>query len=703
MKFDIVVLIAYTILTLLLTYPVAVSPNEIPGHGDAFWFLWDFWWFKTALFDFSSPYYTYYIFYPTGVSLASSTITPLNAIASIPLQLTFGLVGAYKIIWILSFILSGFSAFLLVRYLAGDFRAAFVSGLIFMFCPYHFAHALGHMNLISIQWIPLYILFLIKAVSEDNRSNAFLAAFFLFLNAISCYYYLIYLFLFTTIYLAYVLISYKDICYLKTIREISIMTLSFTIIFMPFAYPVIKEMINSKYIYYGGFVEYSADLLGFFIPSIFHPVFKDFVTPIYSNFTGNAAEYTVFLGYTVILLSILAVIKIKTKDIKFWVLSSLTFFVLSLGPILHINGIVKICLDGYETYIPLPYAILMQIPVFSLARVPSRWTVLLSLSLTVLAGYGLKYLFSRYDDPKQRNSKNKVNILFIIVSCLVIFEFLAIPYLMSSSDVPSFYKEIGAEDEDFALLEVPMLWQSDVMYYQTIHGKKLVGGYVSRTPENAIDFLIVTPLINDLLNFYPSDNDILNQNLTDFGSSILNYYNIRYIILHTDRMTSDQLEFAKDTLRRSIGVEPTVYENDSMIVYKVMKEPAIPFMQLKKGWHVLENGSGTPTRWMEKDAIIMIYSNKDCTAGLSFKAHSFHLPRNLEINVNDGMVLRAEVSNNSFIILNVPNIRLHEGANLIKLHVSEGCEMPRDIPAVNNADPRCLSIAVQDIKIIMND
>ena len=129
---------------------------------------------------------------------------------------------------------------------------------------------------------------------------------------------------------------------------------------------------SSEYMYHGGFVEYSADLLGFFIPTVFHPVFKDYVAPIYANFTSNYAENTVFVGYTVILLSLLALIKIKTLEIRFWAASTFIFFVLSLGPILHINGIFEIPLEGpYCTYIPLPYSILMQIPVFSLARLPA--------------------------------------------------------------------------------------------------------------------------------------------------------------------------------------------------------------------------------------------------------------------------------------------------------------------------------------------
>lgn len=175
-KIEIMAFIAYVILSIIFTYPVAFSANMIPGDGgDAFWYLWDFWWFKEALSTLSNPYYAQNIFYPFGVNLIFSEVSPLNAAISVPLQSAFGLIKAYNIIWISTFILSGFNTFLLTKYLTGNRKAAFISGLIFMFCPYRFAHALGHMNLISTQWMILYILFLIKIINEDKRSNALLA------------------------------------------------------------------------------------------------------------------------------------------------------------------------------------------------------------------------------------------------------------------------------------------------------------------------------------------------------------------------------------------------------------------------------------------------------------------------------------------------------------------------------------------------
>lgn len=698
-KDNFIIFIAYSILTIVFTYPVAFSSNEmIPGHGDVFQFLWFFWLFKEALLNFTSPYYTDYIFYPSGISLAFSTITPLNSIVSIPLQLGFGLVNAYKILWLLTFILSGFGAFLLVKHLTNDTRAAFVAGMIFMFCPYRFAHALGHMNLISTQWIPFYLLFLIKSVKENKMHNTFLAGIFLFLTAISCYYYLIYLFMFTFIYILYRQLSYKDIFKRSVINRLGIMTLTFSIIVFPFMYPLIREILFSRsdYMYGGEFVKYSADLLGFFIPHVFHPLFKDFVSPIYSNFSGGPAEYTVFIGYTVILLSILCLLKVNYGDVKFWALSAFLFFILSLGPILHINGISNFLVKGYNLYIPLPYAVLMHIPIFSMARVPSRWDILVMISLAVLSGYGLNYLFSKYRNNKP-NSKHKINIIFIFISCLILFEFLSVPYLMSSAEIPTFYKEISNDQEDYAILEVPILGYTEPMFYQTLHGKRIIGGFVSRVPYEKIEFLESTPLIRDLLYLYPSE-DIIKHNLSEVGPAITSYYNISYIIVHKDRLTTEQLNFTYDLINNFLIDNIIFYENDFIVVYKLKNEHLVPFLSLNRGWHYLENWMSTPTRWISDDASLLIYSKENDTIEMSFQAISFNRLRTLEIYVNDDPWIWAEVPTDGFVVVKFP-MNLNRGINIVNLKVPEGCERPCDIPELNIKDSRCLSVAIQNIEI----
>ena len=575
-RVDYSILVLYSILSILFTYPVAFSINKIPGKGDVFWFLWDFWSFKKRALSLSNPYYTMDIFYPTGVSLASSDVSPFNAIISIPLQQLFGLIAAYNMIWILTFILSGFSAYLLVKYLINDTKVAILSGLIFMFSPYHFAHALGHMNLITTEWIPLYILFLIKMTREDKKTNAIYATIFLVLTAMSSNYYLIYMFSFTLLYLIYYWLVDRSLISKDFMKRFSIMTAGFLVCFSPFLYIMLKEMLLSKsnYMYQGGFEEFSADLTAFFTPTIFHPIFKDLVSPINSQFTGGGIEFTVFAGYTVLLLSVIAILKIKTKEIKFWALSTIIFFILCLGPYLTVNGVADFSFSGYNFKIPLPYVILMHIPVFSIARAPSRWDVLVMLSLAILAGYGLNYIFYKVRNESLLNS-DKENIIFIIISCLILFEFLAVPFPMSSAEVPAFYKQLALETDDYAILEVPGFAAANYMYFQTIHGKKLVNGYVSRTPNYALEFASRAPLISNIISRSDAPimeditkKDVIKQNRTEL-MSILSSYNIKYIIIHKTYLSDNEFSFASNLVHDSLGIEPVAYNSDGLWVYHI--------------------------------------------------------------------------------------------------------------------------------------
>jgi hypothetical protein len=573
---DCSILVIYTILSILLTYPVAFSIDKIPGKGDVFWFLWDLWSFKKSIITLSNPYYTTDIFYPTGVSLAFSDVSPFNAIISIPLQQLFSLIATYNILWILTFILSGFGAYLLVKYLINDTRAAFLSGLIFMFSPYHFAHALGHMNLITTGWIPFYILLLIKTTREDKKTNAIWAGIFLVLTAMSSNYYLVYMFCFTLLYLIYYLLVYKNLNRKNLIKKLMIMTISFVVGFSPFLYIMLKEMLSSRsnYMYLGGFEQFSADLMAFFTPTIFHPIFKGLVSPINSQFTGSGLEFTVFAGYTILFLSVVAILKVKTKQIKFWTLSTILFFILSLGPYLWINGVEEFSFSGYNFKIPLPYVILMHIPIISMARAPSRWDVLVMLSLAILAGYGINYILNEIKNASSHRS-GKENILFIIICCTILFEFLAVPFPMSSAEVPAIYKQMAVDTDDYAILEVPGFDAANYMYFQTIHGKKLVNGYVSRTPDYALEFASRTPLISSIISRSDTPimeditkKNIIKQNRTEI-LSMLNYYDIRYIIIHKGHLSDQEFSFASNLVHDTLGIEPIEYDNDDLWIYRI--------------------------------------------------------------------------------------------------------------------------------------
>lgn len=703
------VIILYNILTILLTYPVAFKiSTHIPGGGDAWQWMRVLWYTKIAIFhpDITSLYYDHLLFYPNGVP-GTAFPSAFSQFVYIVLSPIFELHVIYTILWLNTFILGALGTYLLVKYLTNNPYAAFVSGLAFSFTPYHMVHAQGHFGATSIQWIPFCALFLMKVYREGGRRNGVVAGVFFILVAMSDMQYMMFTGIFVALLVIYELFTElkKNNDYFYVIEYIASKYIVFLVVVTIGILPLFINEIavasseqnflkpNTKEV-----VTYSTDLLSFFLPSIGHPLFGDLVRPIYNNFSGNATEHTTFIGYTVLILSVFIFLTGRKQELpRFWLLTALLFSLFSLGPILSING--KTAFTAFNVVIPLPHLILYYlIPFLENCRTTGRFFVIAALAFAVLAGYGISKILDK--------RAQKTVIITIILCALIIFEFLAVPFPVSYVDKPEIYKKISSDQENYAILEIPpasLNYGAAVKfaYYQTIHGKPLVGNHYARIPSDARQFEMNTPLVSELTYINKNRRDILIQDSLDVGLSVLNYYDIRYIILHEDYLSKEQFADANEILNNSLHLNPVYYSADSLIVYEIPNAPIRPFMILSGNcWHGLEDWSGTPTRWMENNATLMIYSNDRSISDLSFNARSFQRPRTLEIYVNDHpQHIYAEIPNNRHATVNVPRINLNKGVNIVRFHVPEGCEKPADIPELNNPDRRCLSVAVQDIQI----
>jgi len=153
------VVLAYLLFTIILTWPlVAQFGDHVPGTTswalDEYTYVWNNWWFKHALFDLgTNPFQTNSIFYPIGIPLIFYNYTLLNVLVGLPVQLSFGLIPANNVEVLFAFVMSGFGAFLLARYLlrsALERRglatcAAFVAGTVFAFSSSRMVYvSLGH-------------------------------------------------------------------------------------------------------------------------------------------------------------------------------------------------------------------------------------------------------------------------------------------------------------------------------------------------------------------------------------------------------------------------------------------------------------------------------------------------------------------------------------------------------------------------------
>lgn len=579
---DAVVFVVYVVSTIILTYPVAFSAHTIPGVGtDGYWFLWVFGEFKNAVFTHTNPLYTSSIYYPVGVNLAFSTTSFFNAAISLPLQLIWDLPHAYTFIWLMSFFLSGYGAFVLMRYLGGSTKVAFVSGLIFMLCPYRFAHGLGHLNLIATEWIPFFVLFYIKTLRENKRLNPVITALFLSLTALCDLTYVVFLTAFSGLFLAFFFWTEKNPASRARILARAVATfLIFAGIISPLVLPMVQQMLSGSYMYstYTDFVLYSADLVAFFIPSSLHPLFGGATAPLYDHLLGGAyaAESRVFIGFAGLALSALAILQVKTKEVRLWTVASAGFLVLSLGPVLQANGVVFVSVpsavplvSSVAVPVPLPYLALMFVPVFSILRVPSRWDIMVMLCVSVLSGYALQYITTRTRSSGHLFTKQ--NLVCIAFASLIVFEFLSVPYPTESTSVPSFYYQMASDPDNYAVIEVPAntptQWDSLWMFYQTISHKQLVNGHVSRTPPSALDFIDSEPVANLLFHIQDFNTSNVPANVTELNPSTLSRYSIKYVIVHSEYLTALQTKLIDELFRNSTDTYPVVYEDGPMIVY----------------------------------------------------------------------------------------------------------------------------------------
>jgi hypothetical protein len=287
--------------------------------------------------------------------------------------------------------------------------------------------------------------------------------------------------------------------------------LGFGIVLSPLLIPMIRAARFNPQLQTGldQSITLSADLLAFVLPSEMHPSWGEWARSIANNFSSTLSERLVFAGFVPLTLALVALIRgWRHMVVKFWTFITAAFFILALGPYLHIGGKIA-AIGGWP--VPLPYLLLYNIiPFIGLTRSLSRYDLMVMLGLGVLAAIGIAALTG---DQRPTNLKSKTDntlpptphasrftfhasrfTLPLLATFLICFEFLPIPYPVSQIDTPSFYFELARQPDDFTIAELPMNWDRPTpMLYQTVHGKRLLTAYTSR--DNPLELAWRTPVL----------------------------------------------------------------------------------------------------------------------------------------------------------------------------------------------------------------
>lgn len=223
------------------------------------------------------------------------------------------------------------------------------------------------------------------------------------------------------------------------------------------------------------------DLAAFFHPNPNHAVSRWLFGDRQAVSSTEYVEYTAALS-----LVALAVVGVATwrggfRPPKAWWALTAGFAALALGPF--------VVLMGTTTYVPGPWALLRYVPVINAVRTPTRFAVVASLGLAVLLAGALAAIGTRW--PHRRRAVG------IAVLALVLVELFPAPRTLYSATISPVYNVIAADPRPVRVLSLPFGVRDGVssagnfsarsQFNQTAHGKRLIGGYLSRVSSSRLE------------------------------------------------------------------------------------------------------------------------------------------------------------------------------------------------------------------------
>lgn len=230
----------------------------------------------------------------------------------------------------------------------------------------------------------------------------------------------------------------------------------------------------------------------------FHGLLGEPIRRIDTALGIDEIEAVAWLGIVPLVLAIAALRRHRDiPAVRQWAVIGSIFFVWALGPHLMVFG--------HDTAMILPGVFLRYIPIVNNARIPSRAMVNVSLALAILSAVGA---------ARWRPSFANRSIMLTGLGVLIIAESIPAPFSVTTLSSPHLYETLRDRPETGAVCELPLgirdgfggrgKMDDVVLFYQTIHQRPLVGGYLSRTSPALRSAYAADRLLDGLLKLSES-------------------------------------------------------------------------------------------------------------------------------------------------------------------------------------------------------
>ncbi len=489
---------AYFACFVLLTFPLlgSFSTRFFGDGGDGLGNVWNLWWTRKALTEMHvSPWSTSFLHYPHGTTLLAHTLNLFNGYLGILLAPFLSLVQVVNTIIVFAFVASGVTAFWLCYYLTRSWAGSFVGGYLFTFCQYHFAHAQGHMNLVSLEFFPLFVLCWYVLLERPGVLIAVSAALALYATALCDYYYLLYGVLIAVLLAAgqaarhksaFVLLTPRMLRALSVFVALTLATTGATLVF-----PLLWYQRGDPFLGAHGAGGGGLDLLALVIPGG-HWRWAFLTEPFWSRLPGNIHETSAGVGLAVLFVVALAWRmrgQLGFAGVRLWCIVFGVFALLAIGPNLMVWGREIVLPRPLRLFIP--YRLLERLfPPLQMSGMPVRMMIVALLGAAVLFAMLTAHLLGRdaaAGGPATARRLRRSALAAFLFAAMAL-EHAPSPLPETSPATPAYVNVLArtrpdVEPEANGVIDL-VADRTRTLYYQTRHEKPLAFGYISRVPRS---------------------------------------------------------------------------------------------------------------------------------------------------------------------------------------------------------------------------
>jgi hypothetical protein len=534
----------YAALTFVMAYPFSASPGSLvlADAPDTHLYIWTLAWDAYAFLHQPVLIFDANIYHPYPNTLAYSENLIGSAVLAAPIIWSTGdPLLAMNLVALLTCMLCGTGAYFLARRWGLSPAAAFLCGVVFAFAPPRFFR-MGQLHMTAVQWIPFTLGFLHSYFEHERRRDLLLALACFSLQVLSSGHGAAFLAVSIALLLAWRVTFGQAVAWRQWLRDCGatgayLIAPSFWIL-LPYRAAQTDAGLRREYPSEAmpGMADYLAS------PSQVHVYLQH---QLFGKTINDDAIVFLFPGIVLLVLAVIAVV--SWRPVRRILRADATGFFL-------LTGIVALLM--FTTWPVAIWSHVYSLPGFNFIRVPSRFIVIVLLSLAMLAAAAFDRVTASWSSRARGSAAAVLTALLLIEYAS--YPFNGVPFEMT---VPAVDRWLDTQPKPFAIAEVPVPSAGDAgayersqtraMLHATAHWQKTVHGYSG----------IRRPLhdrLYQVLSTFPERASV--EALRDVG--------VTYVVVHGGDYTADRWRQVEPLLARSADLR-LVYADGADRVYAI--------------------------------------------------------------------------------------------------------------------------------------